>query len=51
VFVALRRHPARAARLAELERAVAQAPTREEARVAAAEVADLLEEAAREIAA
>ncbi|WP_229324142.1 hypothetical protein [Streptomyces sp. UNOC14_S4] len=51
VFVALRRHPARAARLDELERAVAQAATREEARRHASEIAALLDTAAREVAA
>ncbi|MCD9141707.1 DUF6247 family protein [Streptomyces albireticuli] len=49
VFVALRRHPARAARLAELERAVARAGDREEARALSSEIAALLDEAAREV--
>ena len=48
VFVALRRHPERAARLAELERTVAQSGP-SEAREAAAEVASLLDEAAHEV--
>ena len=51
VFVALRRRPARAARLRELERAVGQAETRAEARVAAAGISALLDEAAAEVAA
>jgi len=47
VFVALRRYPERAARLAELERTVGQASDAAEAREAATEVAALLDEAAR----
>ncbi len=49
VFVALRRRPARAARLAELERAVAEASTREEAIARSSEIAVMLDEAAREV--
>lgn len=48
VFVALHRHPERSARLAELERTVAQADIAE-AREAANEAAMLLDEAAREV--
>lgn len=48
VFVELRRYPARAARLAELERKIAQAATCEAARDAAIEASELLDEAARE---
>lgn len=51
VFVALRRLPARAARLHALERAVGSAQTREEARAAAIEIASMLDEAAKEVAA
>ncbi|MFI0910620.1 hypothetical protein [Streptomyces abikoensis] len=51
VFVALRRFPGRAARLAELEAAVAEATTRDEARAKSSEIAALLDEAAREVAA
>ncbi|GAA1924275.1 DUF6247 family protein [Streptantibioticus ferralitis] len=51
VFVALRRSPQRAARLAELERQVAQADTLDAAREASAQIAVLLDEARREIAA
>jgi hypothetical protein len=51
VFVALRRVPARAARLHELERAVGAAETKTEARAAAAEIAALLDQAATEAAA
>ncbi|MFI9718242.1 hypothetical protein ACIHFE_01090 [Streptomyces sp. NPDC052396] len=50
VFVALRRPPARAARLAELEAAVAEAATHEAARAASSEIAALLDEATREVA-
>lgn len=49
VFVALRRYPRRAARLDVLEREVAGAASIEEARVASAELADLLDEARREV--
>lgn len=51
VFVALRRIPARAARLDELERTVGAAETRDEARAAAAEIAGLLDQAAADVAA
>ncbi|MBB4935349.1 GrpB-like predicted nucleotidyltransferase (UPF0157 family) [Lipingzhangella halophila] len=50
-FVALRRFPRRAARLAELERTFAEATDRETARAAASEIATLLDEAGREVAA
>lgn len=49
VFVALRRHPDRAARLTELERAFAQAKDRTTARDVASEIAVLLDEAAQEV--
>lgn len=49
VFVALRRYPRRAARLDVLEREVAGAASIEEARVASAAIADLLDEARREV--
>lgn len=49
VFVALRRHPARATRLSELERTVAQAETRDEAFAASSEIAELLDSATREV--
>ena len=49
VFVAARRHPERAARLAELERRVGAADDRATAREAAAEIAALLDKAAREV--
>ncbi|WP_346012434.1 hypothetical protein [Streptomyces sp. SID3343] len=51
VFVALRRVPARASRLRELEQAIANADTLAAARPAAAEIAAMLDEAAREAAA
>lgn len=51
VFVALRRNPGRAARLADLERTVARAADRTTAREAAAQAATLLDEAAREVSA
>jgi hypothetical protein len=49
VFVALRRNPARAARLEELEHEVALAETIEAAREAAAEITALLDTARREV--
>ncbi|WP_431042419.1 hypothetical protein ACQUSR_11200 [Streptomyces sp. P1-3] len=49
VFVALRRFPRRAERLEELERAVAEAESREAARSAAAELGELLDAARREV--
>jgi hypothetical protein len=49
VFVALRRYPRRAARLEALEREVSEARTIEEARAASAEIAELLDEARREV--
>src|SRR3954449_13606192 len=51
VFVALRRVPARARRLRELEQAIADADTLDAARPAAAEIAAMLDKAAREAAA
>ncbi len=50
VFVALRRVPARARRLRELELAIADADTLAAARPAAAELAAMLDTAAREAA-
>ena len=49
VFVELRRYPARAARLAELERTMARAEDAAGAREAASEIAALLDEAVWEI--
>jgi hypothetical protein len=49
VFVALRRYPRRAALLDQLEREVARAETIEVARAAAAGIAELLDEARREV--
>ncbi|MFI0729458.1 hypothetical protein ACH4S9_10565 [Streptomyces sp. NPDC021225] len=49
VFVALRRHPYRARRLQELERAVGQADGIEDARRASAEIGRLLDAARREV--
>jgi len=51
IFVSLRRLPARAARLRELERKVGRAETKAEARAAAAEISAMLDEAAAEVAA
>jgi hypothetical protein len=51
IFVSLRRLPARAARLRELERAVGRAETKAAARVAAAEISAMLDEAAAEVSA
>lgn len=51
VFVALRRYPDRARRLHDLERTVAGAADSTTARHAAAEIADLLDAAHREIVA
>ncbi|WKX72393.1 hypothetical protein [Streptomyces sp. XD-27] len=48
--MALRRFPRRAERLQELERAVAEAESREAARSAAAEIGELLDAARREVA-
>ncbi|MFE5328924.1 hypothetical protein ACFRCG_21330 [Embleya sp. NPDC056575] len=48
VFVALRRFPARARRLRELEQTIADANTFAATRPAAAEIAAMLDEAARE---
>jgi hypothetical protein len=48
VFVALRRFPSRAARLDQLERAVAQAETIDAARAASGEIGALLDAARRE---
>ncbi|MFJ6589814.1 hypothetical protein ACIQPP_03150 [Streptomyces violaceusniger] len=50
VFVALRRHPDRARRLHELEAAVADAPSIEDARRASAQIGVLLDTARREVA-
>lgn len=49
VFVALRRYPRRAARLDALEREATGAETIEAARAAAAGIAELLDEARREV--
>jgi hypothetical protein len=51
VFVALRRYPARAARLRELERIVGSAESMDEIRAAGAEIGRLLEAASTEVAA
>ncbi|OMI39942.1 hypothetical protein [Streptomyces sparsogenes] len=51
VFVALRRYPDRARRLHELEAAVAEAPSIEDARRASAEIGKLLDAARREVVA
>ncbi|MBT2386883.1 hypothetical protein [Streptomyces sp. ISL-11] len=49
VYVALHRHPDRAARLSALEKAVGEAVSRAEARAGSAGTAALLDEAAREV--
>ncbi|BBJ41213.1 hypothetical protein SSPO_039310 [Streptomyces antimycoticus] len=51
VFVTLRRDPGRARRLHELEVAVAEAPSIEDAQRASAEIGSLLDAARREVAA
>lgn len=51
VFVALRRLPARAARLRELERTVGSSESAAERRAAAIEISGMLDEAAAEVAA
>ncbi|WP_245687581.1 hypothetical protein [Streptacidiphilus griseoplanus] len=51
VFVALRRYPARAARLRQLEEAVARSTDRAEVQRASVAISTLLAEASREVAA
>ncbi|MGW7618535.1 hypothetical protein ACWGLG_22365 [Streptomyces antimycoticus] len=51
MFVTLRRDPGRARRLHELEVAVAEAPSIEDAQRASAEIGSLLDAARREVAA
>jgi hypothetical protein len=50
VFVALRRHPARAVRLSELEHAAGRATDRAELRAIAEEIGSLVDLARREVA-
>ncbi|WP_150255971.1 hypothetical protein [Nocardiopsis deserti] len=49
VFVELRRYPRRAERLLELERAVSEADSADEARIAAGEISQMLGEATRRV--
>jgi hypothetical protein len=49
VFVALRRIPARAARFHELEREISEAPTKQDARAAGLEIADMIDKASAEV--